>query len=90
VLVDFAEPVTGKVVVLTGHFDGQVMPTYAYEHYQTVLSDTWTVTHGLGRYPIVRVFIGNQEVQPASITFTSLDIVTITFTTQQVGQVKLI
>ena len=90
VLVDFAEPVTGKVVVLTGHFDGQVMPSYAYEHYQTVLSDTWTVTHGLGRYPIVRVFIGNQEVQPASITFDSLDIVTITFTTPQVGQVKLI
>lgn len=90
VVVDFGTPAQGKVVLVTGHFDGQVKPTYAYEHYQTTPSTTWSIPHGLGRYPVVRVFIGNQEVQPATITFDTLDVATITFTTPQVGQVKLI
>ena len=90
ITVDFGTPAQGKVVVVTGHFDGQVKPTYAFEYYQTTPSDTWVITHALGRYPIVRVFIGNQEVQPASITFDTLDQVTITFSTPQVGQVKLV
>lgn len=90
VTVDFGSPVQGKVVIVTGHFDGQVKPTYAYEHYQTTPSTTWVIPHALGRYPIIRVFIGNQEVQPASITFDSLDQVTVTFSTAQVGQAKLI
>ncbi len=90
ITVDFGTPAQGKVVVLTGHFEGQVKPTYAYEHYQTTLSNTWVIPHALGRYPIIRVFIGNQEVQPESITFNSLDQVTITFSTPQVGQAKLI
>jgi hypothetical protein len=90
IAVNFGTPAQGKVVVLSGHFSGQVKPTYAYEHYQTTPSDTWVIPHALGRYPIVRVFIGNQEVQPASITFDTLDQVTITFSSPQVGQVKLI
>lgn len=90
VTVDFATPMQGKAVLVTGHFDGQLKPTYAYEHYQTTPSTTWTVPHGLGRYPMVRVFVGNQEVQPESVTFTTVDAITIEFTTPQVGQVKLI
>ena len=89
-LVDFGTPAQGKVVVLTGHFDGLPKPTYAYEHYQTNPSTTWTIDHGLGRYPAIRVFIGNQEVQPATVTFNTLDTVTLTFTSAQVGQAKLI
>lgn len=88
--VDFGTPAQGKVTVLTGHFDGTPKPTYAYEFYQTVPSDTWVISHGLGRYPIIRVFIGNQEVQPASVVFDTLDTVTLTFSTAQVGQAKLI
>lgn len=90
ITVDFGTAAQGKVVVITGHFDGQTKPTYAYEHYQTTPSTSWVIPHALGRYPIVRVFIGNQEVQPASITFDTLDQVTITFTTAQVGQAKLV
>jgi len=90
ITVDFGQQAQGKVVVLTGTFDGQTKPTYAYEHYQTTPSTTWVIPHALGRYPIVRVFIGHQEVQPASITFDSLDQTTITFSTAQVGQAKLI
>jgi hypothetical protein len=54
------------------------------------LSDTWTVIHGLGYYPITRVFIGNQEVQPLSITHDSVNQTTIRFTTSQVGTAKFI
>jgi hypothetical protein len=80
----------GKAVVLTGNFEGIAAPTYAYEFYQTTPSTTWTVTHSLGRYPIVRVFVGNQEVQPDTVTFDTNDTLTVTFATAQVGQVKLI
>jgi hypothetical protein len=90
VTVDFGTPSQGKVVVLTGNFDGQSKPTYAYEFFQTNPSTSWVIPHALGRYPIVRVFIGNQEVQPASVTFDTMDQVTITFSTPQVGQAKLI
>jgi hypothetical protein len=90
ITVDFGTAAQGKVVVITGHFDGQTKPTYAFEFYQTTPATSWVIPHALGRYPIVRVFIGNQEVQPASITFDSLDQVTITFGTAQVGQAKLV
>lgn len=90
ITVYLASAAQGKVVVLTGYFDGQSMPTYAYEHYQTNPSTTWVIPHGLGRSPIVRIFIGNQEVQPATITFDTVNQVTVTFSTAQVGQAKLI
>jgi hypothetical protein len=90
ITVGFSQSVTGKVVVLTGTFDGQSKPTYAYEHYQTNPSTSWTIPHALGRYPIIRIFVGNQEVQPESITFNTIDQVTVTFSTAQVGQAKLI
>jgi hypothetical protein len=90
VTVDFGTPAKGKVVLVSGHFDGQLKPTYAFEFYQTNPSTTWVVDHGLGRQPIVRVFVGNQEVQPETVTFDSMDTITITFSTPQVGQVKLI
>ena len=90
ITVGFSQSVQGKVVVLTGTFDGQSKPTYAYEHYQTNPSVSWTIPHALGRYPIIRIFVGNQEVQPESITFDTLDQVTVTFSQAQVGQAKLI
>lgn len=88
--VSFSAAATGKAVVLTGHFDGQTAPVFAYEHYQTNPSTSWVIAHGLGRYPAIRVFVGNQEVQPASITFDSVDQVTLVFNSAYVGQAKLI
>lgn len=90
VTVDFSVITQGKVVLVSGQFDGQSKPSYAYEHYQTTPSTSWVVTHGLGRYPVIRVFVGNQEVQPLSITFDSTNQVTITFSTTLAGQAKLI
>lgn len=80
----------GSVVILSGVTQGNQAPLYAYEHYQTTPSTEWVITHGLGTQPIVRVFIGNQEVQPETITFDNVNQVTITFLTPQVGQAKLI
>ncbi len=88
--VSLASAITGKAVVLTGHSDGNAAPVYAYEFLQTNPSTTWTINHNLGRNPIVRVFIGNQEVQPATVVFTTSNTVTVTFSTPQVGQAKLI
>ena len=81
---------TGRAVVLTGYFDGLVKPTYAYTHYQSSASSTWVILHNLGYNPIVRIFIGNQEVQPASITHDSTNQVTVTFDSPQVGYARLV
>jgi hypothetical protein len=90
VAVYLASAAQGRVVVLTGSLEGSAVPTYAYEFTQTTPSTTWTINHDLGRYPIVRIFVGNQEVQPNTITFTTANTVTVTFATAQVGQAKLI
>lgn len=90
VSVTFNTLFAGRAVVLTGHFDGNVKPTYAYTHYQTEASTTWVINHGLGYNPIVRVFIGNQEVQPLSIIHNTVNQTTITFSTAQVGYARLI
>jgi hypothetical protein len=90
VVVYFNAATTGKAVLVTGHFEGQTKPTYSYEFLQTSPSDSWVITHGLGYNPIVRIFSGNQEIQPATITFNSLNQLTVTFATAIVGEAKLI
>lgn len=88
--ITFSTPAQGRAVVITGHFDGNVKPTYAYTHYQSSADTEWVIPHNLGYNPIVRVFIGNQEVQPLSIVHDSTNQVTITFSTAQVGYARLI
>ena len=62
---------------------------FAFEQSFTSAS-TVVIEHGLGYYPIVRVFIGTQEVQPASIIHDSLIQTTITFSSAQTGVARLI
>ena len=88
--VELNTAIVGRAVVLTGHNDGIVKPTYAYTHYQSTPSDTWVINHNLGYHPIVRVFIGNNEVQPMSIEHNSNSTVTIRFTQPYVGLAKLV
>lgn len=90
VTVTFSSAITGRAVILTGHNDGNVKPTYSYIHYQTNPSASWDIIHGLGREPIVRVFIGNQEVQPQSIVHDSLNELHINFSQAYSGIAKLI
>ena len=88
--IDFSSAMSGRAVVLSGHLDGSVKPTYAFTHYQSSASSTWTITHNLGYNPIVRVFIGTSEVQPDTITHPDTNTTVITFTTPQAGYAQLI
>jgi hypothetical protein len=88
--IDFGSTQAGRAVVVTGHFDGNVKPTYAYTHYQSVADTSWSITHNLGYNPIIRVFIGTNEVQPSTIVHNSTNQVTVTFSTPQVGYVRMI
>lgn len=80
----------GRAVIVSGHFDGNAKPTYAHTHYQQVSATSWVINHNLGYNPIVRIFIGNAEVQPASIVHNTTNQTTVTFNTAQVGYARLI
>lgn len=90
VTIDFGTAQAGRAVLISGHFDGNLKPVYAYTHYQSSASTAWVIVHNLGYYPVVRIFIGNNEVQPQSIVHDSNNQVTINFTTAQVGYARLI
>lgn len=80
----------GKATVVTGYFDGVQKPTYAYTWYQTSSSSTWTINHNLGYEPIVRVFMGTNEVQPSGISFPDMFTTVISFATPVAGTARLI
>jgi hypothetical protein len=90
ITITFGAGQQGKAVLVSGCLQGNQKPTYSYEYVQSSPSTTWVITHNLGRYPTVRAFVGYQEVQPQSITFNSLDQLTITFATAQTGFAGLI
>lgn len=89
VSITLGTAMAGRAVVLTGHIDGVARPTYAFTHYQTSSSTTWTINHSLGYNPIVRVFIGTNEVQPESISHPDTNTTVITFATAQAGYAQL-
>lgn len=88
--ITFNRPTTGRAVVLTGTKVGTTRPHYSAEYTQTSPNTVWVIQHNLGYNPIVRVFIGNEEVQPMSIIHDSLFQCTITFTSAKVGIARLI
>jgi len=100
VTVTFNAAVTGRAIVLTGDLDGVDSASnpqlQALEHDQTVTSDTWVISHGLGHYPLIRVFVKNgspevdEEILPASIVHDSIMQATITFSTPRTGRARLI
>lgn len=89
VQVTVSTPVTGRAMVISGQNDGNTKLTYAYIHYQQGASNEWFVQHNLGREPVTRVFIGNQEVQPLSITHDTVNSLTVRFSASYMGIVKL-
>lgn len=50
-----------------------------YTHSQTSSSNTWTITHNLGRYPSVTVVDTGGTVLTAAVTYNSVNQLTITF-----------
>jgi hypothetical protein len=90
VKVYFGVAQTGRASVLIGNTEGNTRPATAYTYDQTTPASTWVVVHNLGYNPIIRVFIGNQEVQPLSIVHDSISQTTVTFSSAQVGYVRCI
>lgn len=98
VTITFNAAVTGRAVVIAGSFEGSSRndgtQVFAFEHTQTAASTTWVIAHGLGYYPIVRVFVDNngtdEEILPASIVHDSTMQVTITFSTALAGRARLV
>jgi hypothetical protein len=89
--VTFATAAAGVAVAMHGNsLLGTEKMQYVYEHIQRNVSTVWVINHDLGYYPIVRVFIGNEEVQPDSITHNTVFTTTITFTAPQVGVARLV
>lgn len=88
-IITFATNQAGRAVLMIGNEDGSPRDNYAFEQDFTD-SNTWTVNHMLGYNPLIRVFVGNQEVQPASITHNDLNTTTVTFSTPQTGYVRCV
>ena len=89
VVITLPTALAGKAALVSGALFGEAGPTIAFEVDFTNQS-TIVVNHGLGREPIVRVYIDGREVQPATITYNTLDQVTLTFSTAQSGTVRCI
>lgn len=94
VVVTFNAAMSGSAVVIAGNLSMGVNPaddplTYSYSQAFTSQS-TWVVTHALGYYPIIRVFVGNQEIQPASIIHDTINQATLTFSSAQTGTARAI
>jgi hypothetical protein len=91
VLVTFGYPIAGRCVAMFGSsLVGASKSLVSFEYTQTSPSATWIINHDLGYYPIVRIFVGNEEIQPAGIVHNSIFQTTVTFTMPFVGIARLV
>jgi hypothetical protein len=93
IVVSMGTASTGTVVCMHGDgntYGGLITPQYTYEYTQTTPIATWVIRHWLGYTPIVRVFVGGEEVQPLSITVDDSAQVTIRFTNAVSGTARMI
>lgn len=58
-----------------------------YVHLQPVSSATWTVTHGLGKYPSVTVVDSDKRVCVGNVQYNSANVLTLTFSAAFSGSV---
>ena len=89
-VITFGTPITGRAIILSGCTTGTSKQTDGFEYIQTTPSSVWVIQHNLGYQPIVRIFVGNQEIFPTSITFDSFFQLTVTFDQAYVGIARLI
>ena len=61
----------------------------SYVHTQSVAASTWTVVHNLGFYPNVTVRDSGGTIYEGEISYTTLDSLTLTFSTQFAGNAYL-
>lgn len=56
---------------------------------QSVAASTWTVTHNLGKYPQVTIIDDNGVAMVGTVTYTSLNAISVTFTSAVTGKLIL-
>lgn len=67
----------------------EIVDLVAFTHIQSALSTTWVVTHNLGFYPNVTVFDSASNQVEGSVTHTSINALTITFSSGISGKAHL-
>ena len=60
-----------------------------YDHVQASPSASWIITHNLGLYPVVSVRVAGEQCI-AEVTYTSLNVVTVDFSSPQSGSARLV
>lgn len=88
--ITLGSAIAGRAIIMHGDIMGSPLPQFNYTHTQTNPSTTWVVQHNLGYYPIIRVFVNNEEILPLSIVHNSTNQATITFSQPYVGTAKCI
>lgn len=84
--VHFGWPMAGRAVLMIGNErEGATRSVAAYEYAQVTPSTSWTLEHDLGYNPIVRVFVGQAEVQPDTVVHTDVFTTVITFSAPTAG-----
>lgn len=61
-----------------------------FEYAQASASASWSVTHGLGRYPLASEIIVGNEVVHADITYPTVNTVSVVFASPQSGFLRLV
>lgn len=87
-VITFINPQAGRAILMLGQEEGYDRLDYAFSAEFDTPSTTWVVNHMLGEEPVIRAFVGNQEVQPLSIVHNSVNQATVTFSLPQVGRVR--
>jgi len=90
VTVSLGAAAAGRAVVMFGSITGSEKQDFSATIFQTTPSDTWVLSHNLGYFPVVRVFVGNEELQPQSIVHDTMFQTTISFNTLLVGVARFI
>jgi hypothetical protein len=86
VTITFSVPLAGRAIVMLGNLTGLPKPDVRYEK-EFTLSKEWTVNHGLGYLPVIRVIKDGLELQPESIFHESTVTSTVTFSKETSGLV---
>lgn len=73
----------------TGIDSAELLPLVSFTHTQGSASATWTVSHNLGFYPSVTVFLSTGDVVEGSLTHTDINTVSIAFSTAITGTAYL-
>lgn len=85
-VVTFNIPMAGRAIIVLGSAFGTPKSNVAFSA-AFAESTEWTVNHGLGYNPVIRVFVGSYEIQPQSIQHVSTTQAIVYFSTPTSGRV---